>query len=53
MSMTIFASLLVAIIGLVTYFVASNPKLQEAGRIAYAAGLLATLLSVATHVIKL
>ena len=47
--MVIVLSLLVAILGLLAYFMASNPKTVEAGRIAYFAGLLAFLIQVAAH----
>lgn len=42
--MTVFLSLLVAVIGVLIYALASNPKVVEMGRIAYFAGLLAFLL---------
>ena len=50
--MEIYFSLLVALIGLVVYFVASNPKVAEAGRIAYAAGLLAFLIGSAGRLLS-
>ena len=43
--MTIYFSLLVALIGVLMYALCVNPKLQEIGRIAYAMGLLAFLLT--------
>jgi hypothetical protein len=42
----IYLSLLVALIGLLMYAFAANPKLSEVGRIAFFAGLLAFLLRV-------
>ena len=42
--MTIYLSLLVAIIGLLVYALSANPKVAELGRISYFAGLLAFLL---------
>jgi hypothetical protein len=42
--MIIYLSLLVAIIGCLMYALAANPKLQELGRIAFFAGLLAFLI---------
>jgi hypothetical protein len=45
--MTIYLSLLVALIGLLAYALATNPKIVEIGRISYFAGLLAFLLEVA------
>jgi hypothetical protein len=52
--MTIYIDLLVALIGLLAYALASNPKIQEIGRISYFAGLLAFLLEVAgAHVLPL
>lgn len=44
--MIIFASLLIALIGVLMYALAVNPKLQEIGRIAFAFGLLAFLLRI-------
>lgn len=43
--MIIYLSLLICIIGLILYFVATNPKVIDIGRIMFAAGLLAFLLS--------
>jgi Na+/phosphate symporter len=40
----IYLSLLIAIVGLLMYALAANPKLQEVGRLAFFAGLLAFLL---------
>lgn len=45
--MTIYISLLVALVGVLTYALSVNPKLQEIGRISYFAGLLAFLLEIA------
>ncbi len=42
--MSIYLSLLVAVVGVLLYALAVNPKIQEMGRIAYFAGLLAFLL---------
>lgn len=42
--MIIYLSLLVAIIGVLMYALAANPKLQEIGRLSFFAGLLAFLL---------
>jgi hypothetical protein len=42
--MIILVSLLVALIGVLMYALSVNPKLQEIGRLAYFAGLLAFLL---------
>ena len=44
--MVIYLSVLIAIVGLVTYFASANPKVQEIGRVSYFAGLLAFLLEV-------
>lgn len=50
--MTIYLSLLVALIGILMYALCTNPKLQEIGRISYFAGLLAFLLVIAgAHVL--
>lgn len=52
--MTIYISLLVALLGLVIYLVAGNPKYQQLSLIAWGAGLLAFLLQVAgSHVVGL
>ena len=51
--MIILVSLLVALIGVLMYALAVNPKLQEIGRIAFFAGLLAFLLRVEPGVVKL
>jgi hypothetical protein len=42
--MIIYLSLLVALVGVLMYALCVNPKLQEIGRIAFFAGLLAFLL---------
>ena len=51
--MTIYFSLLVAIIGVLMYALCVQPKLQEIGRIAYAFGLLAFLLQGVQHLVAL
>lgn len=45
--MIIYLSLLVALLGLLVYAFAANPKLSEIGRICFFAGLLAFLLKIA------
>lgn len=50
--MVIYLSLLVALIGLVAYALATNPKAQEVGRLSFGCGLLAFLLAV-SKVIRL
>lgn len=45
--MIIYLSLLVAILGLLTYALSNNPKAMEAGRLAWMVGLLAFLLRIA------
>jgi hypothetical protein len=45
-NMTVYLSLLVALIGVLAYFASGNPKVQEIGRVSYFAGLLAFLLEV-------
>jgi hypothetical protein len=42
--MTIVLPLLIAIIGLIMYFICANPKLVEVGRIMFWTGLLSFLL---------
>lgn len=50
--MVIFLSLLVAIVGVLMYALSANPKLQEIGRLSYACGLLAFLLTGADKVLS-
>lgn len=50
--MIIYLSLLVAIVGLLMYALATNPKLQEIGRISYFAGLLAFLMRITPEAFK-
>lgn len=50
--MTILIPLFTCIIGAFVYGFASNPKLQELGRLAYATGLLVTLLMVGDKAIS-
>ncbi len=42
--MTIYLSLLVAVLGLIMFYRASDPKTQEVGKLAYFSGLLAFLM---------
>jgi len=51
--MTIYYSLLVAVIGVLMYVLATNGKLVEIGRIAFAFGLLAFLLQLSPQMINL
>lgn len=51
--MVVFLPLLVALIGVLMYALATNPKLQEIGRLAYFAGLLAFLLIAGSHIVSL
>ena len=44
--MIIYLSLLFALVGVLTFALSANPKLVEIGRIAFACGLLAFLLTV-------
>lgn len=44
--MTIFLSLLIALVGVLMYALSANPKLQEIGRLSFCCGLLAFLLTV-------
>lgn len=50
--MVVYLSLLVAIVGLVVYGIAQNPKAQEVGRICFAFGLLAFLLTAVPHLVS-
>lgn len=51
--MTIWLSLLVALVGVLMYALCANPKLQRIGEMSYFAGLLAFLLQVSPKVIEL
>jgi Na+/phosphate symporter len=51
--MTIFLSLLIAIIGVLMYALCINPKLQEIGRLAFFSGMLAFLLRIGPDTISL
>ena len=51
--MTIFLSLLVALIGAGVYALAANAKLVELGRLSFACGLLAFLLKVGEPLISI
>ncbi len=48
-----FLSLIVSVIGLVIYFVATNPKVNEVGRTMFWTGLLAFLLAYGSHSVGL
>ena len=50
--MTIYLSLLVALVGVLMYALCVNPKLQEIGRLAYCCGLLAFLLVGVEHILN-
>jgi hypothetical protein len=47
--MIAYLPLFVCIVGLLIWALASNPKISEAGKIAYGCGLLAFLFQVAGH----
>lgn len=47
-----FAPLLVALVRLVTYFVAANPKTSEAGRILFFTGMLAFLFAMGNETVR-
>lgn len=49
MSVTLILSAVVLVAGLILYFLAAPPKLQEAGRLAFFAGLLVCLLHFSGH----
>lgn len=51
--MTIYLSMLVALIGLVMYFIATHAKVQEVGRVMFWTGLLAFMLGAAGHVFNI
>lgn len=50
--MTIYLSLIIALIGVLAYALSANGKLQEIGRISYFAGLLAFLLQAGSHLVS-
>ena len=50
--MIIYISLLVALIGVLMYALAANPKLVEIGRICFAFGLLAFLLRLTSEAVS-
>jgi len=51
--MLIIIPVLVCVVGVLVYALASNGKVQELGRIAYACGLLVTLWQLAGRVLRL
>lgn len=51
MTLWIILPALVAVVGVLVYALASNAKVAEIGRLAYACGLLVTLFELATHVV--
>ena len=50
--MIAYIPLVVSLAGLLTYAIASNPKVAEAGLIAYGCGLLVTLFALAAHTVR-
>lgn len=50
--MTVYLSLLVAIIGVIIYLACAAPKPAEIGRVMFSCGLLAFLLTSAAHVVN-
>lgn len=51
--MEVFLSLLVALVGLLMYIMSGNPKIQELGRIMFAAGMFAFLFIAGPQVVGL
>ena len=51
--MIILIPLLIALVGLLMYALAANPKLVEIGRIMFAFGLLAFLLQLGPEVVRI
>lgn len=51
--MEVFLSLLVALVGLLMYILSANPKIQELGRIMFAAGMFAFLFVAGPQVVGL
>jgi len=52
MSVIAFLPLLVSVLGLLVYLIVTKAEIKEAGRLAYFAGLLVFLFSVANKVIN-
>ncbi len=50
--MTIYLSLIVALIGVLAYALSASGKVQEIGRISYGCGLLAFLLQAGSHLVS-
>ncbi len=48
-----YLPLLVCVVGALVYGLASNPKAQELGRLAYACGLVAFCFALASHVVRI
>lgn len=53
MTVTAAVPVLAAVLGLLVYLLASNPKAAEAGRLMYAAGVLVALFQAAGQVLRL
>jgi hypothetical protein len=51
--MSIYFSLLIALVGVLMYALCATPKVQEIGRIMFWVGLLAFLLHDAEHILSL
>lgn len=51
MNIAVYISLLISILGFAIWFISKNAKLEEAGRLAYFAGLLAFCLLVGHEVL--
>lgn len=51
--MIVYFPLLVAVIGVLLYALATNGKIQEIGRIGFGCGLLAFLLQIGNHSVNL
>lgn len=51
--MTIYISLLFALVGVLMYALCSNPKLQEIGRITFFCGLLSFLMKISEASVNL
>lgn len=53
MSLTILLAFLVALIGIVLYFVSKNEKVMQVGIVSYGVGFLAGLLQMTGHVLHI
>lgn len=53
MTLVILIPLLCAVVGLVVFSLSSNPRVAEAGKLLYFAGILVTLFALQGHAVRL